>query len=310
MNTLATTPSQAPTRASWIMVATLGFVWGGTFLGIELALRGITPYWLAAGRLVFAAGLLSVVFFLRGGRIDVPKSGPVRWPQILLVGCLSSSLPFTLLSWGQQYVTSGFAGVSMAAVALIMLPLAHLFVPGEQLTWRKSLGFIIGFVGVVVLTGGQALGGNGQELENFGRMACLGAAGCYAVSGVMMRRIPPIDPLALTTLLMIVGACISVPLALFVEGPPPVPPRDALITLAILGLIPTAAANVLRVFVIRSAGPTFMSLTNYLVPVWSVILGTVILGEPLPASLLLALGLILGGIAISQWAALRSLFQN
>lgn len=76
------------------------------------------------------------------------------------------------------------------------------------------------------------------------------------------------------------------------------------------GLIPTAAANFLRVLVIHTAGPVFMSLTNYLVPVCSVILGALILSEPLPPSLLAAMLLILFGVCLSQWGALRRLFTR
>ena len=78
--------------------------------------------------------------------------------------------------------------------------------------------------------------------------------------------------------------------------------------LAFLGLVPTAFANLLRVLVVRSAGPVFMSLVNYQVPVWSVVLGALILAEPLPPSLLYAMALILAGVGLSQYGALRRLF--
>jgi drug/metabolite transporter (DMT)-like permease len=294
------------TPKSWLMIATLGLTWGATFLVIEVALRGITPFWLAAGRIGFAAALMSVIWGLRGAPLF---TGPARdWTVLVFVALLSSALPFMLLSWGQQYVTSGFAGVSMAAVALIVLPLAHFLVPGEAMTLRKSVGFVIGFAGVVVLIGGQAFESSGALLETWGRLACLGAASCYAVSSVYLRRLPPIDPIGLATVLLLIGAVIVVPLAWFVEGPPPLPPTDTLLWLAGLGLIPTAAANILRVIVVRSAGPVFMSLVNYQVPVWSVLLGAAFLGEPLPPSLLWAMALILSGVALSQLGALRRLF--
>jgi len=98
------------------------------------------------------------------------------------------------------------------------------------------------------------------------------------------------------------------PAAWIVEGPPPSVDGQTLAVLALLGLVPTAGANILRVVVIRTAGPTFMSLTNYIVPVWSVVLGAWILSEPLPPSLLWALALILAGVFLSQWGALRRLF--
>ncbi|WP_212524431.1 DMT family transporter [Actibacterium sp. MT2.3-13A] len=287
------------TPRSWLMVGTLGLVWGATFLVIEIALRGITPFWLAAGRIGFAAALMGLVWGLRGRPLFL--TGTRNWPAVLVIGCGSSAVPFMLLSWGQQYVTSGFAGVSMAAIALMVLPLAHAFVPGERLTPRKGLGFVIGFAGVAVLVGGQAFESTGAGLETAGRLACLSAAGCYAVSSVLTRRLPPVDPIALSATLLMIGAAVVLPVAWAIEGPPPLPPRDTLIALAVLGLLPTAGANLLRVLVIRSAGPTFMSLTNYQVPLWAVTFGALVLGEPLPPTLLAALALILTGVALSQW---------
>jgi len=298
--------SPAITRASWLMILALGLTWGATFMVIEIALTGITPFWLAAARIGFAALLMTAVWRLRGGRLFLTSARD--WPALVFVGTLSSAVPFMLLSWGQQYVTSGFAGVSMAAVALMVLPLAHLLVPGERMTLRRSAGFLIGFAGVVVLIGAQAFSSTGAALEPYGRAACLGAAGCYAVSSVVMRRIPAIDPIGLATILLAIGAAIVIPAALIMEGPPPAVSGQTMAVLAVLGLIPTAGANILRVVVIRTAGPTFMSLTNYIVPVCSVVLGALVLAEPLPPSLLSALALILAGVFLSQWGALKRLF--
>ncbi|WP_240661412.1 DMT family transporter [Nioella ostreopsis] len=294
------------TRASWLMILALGLTWGATFMVIEIALRGITPFWLAAARIGFAAALMTVVWLARGGRLFLDEARD--WPAMVVIGALSSAVPFMLLSWGQQYTTSGFAGVSMAAVALMVLPLAHFLVPGERMTLRRTAGFVIGFAGVVVLIGGQAFSSTGAALEPYGRLACLGTAGCYALSSVWMRRLPAVDPIGLATVLLIIGAAMVIPAALMVEGPPPAVDGQTLAVLALLGLVPTAAANILRVVVIRSAGPTFMSLTNYVVPVCSVVLGALVLSEPLQPSLLWALALILAGVFLSQWGALRRLF--
>ncbi len=294
------------TARSWLMVLTLGLVWGATFLVIELALAGVTPLWLAAFRITFAMLLTLAIWGLRGFRLFLTDARP--WGTLAAIGALSSAVPFMALSWGQQYVTSGFAGVSMAAVALMVLPLAHFFVPGERMHLRRAVGFAIGFVGVVVLIGGQAFVSSGAVQEPLGRLACLSAAACYAVSSVTMRRLPPIDPIGLAAMPLIFGAAIVLPVAWAAEGPPPLPAPQTMAVLAFLGLVPTAGANLLRVLVIRSAGPVFMSLTNYQVPLWSVLLGVVFLGEPAGASLLVALVLILAGVLLSQWGALMRLF--
>ncbi|WP_375259056.1 DMT family transporter [Citreimonas sp.] len=290
------------------MVAILGLIWGATFLLIEIALTELPPLWIASGRISFAMVLTVAVWRLRGGALFLTER--TAWPSLALIGALASALPFTLLAWGQQFVTAGFAGVSMAAVALMVLPLAHFLVPGERMHWRRAIGFLIGFAGVVLLIGGQAFVSSGAAMEPLGRAACVGAAACYAVSSVTMRRLPPIDPIGLAAVPLMVGTALVVPMAWAVEGPPPMPSHGILAIVALLGLVPTAGANLLRVLVIRSAGPVFMSLVNYQVPMWSVVLGVLLLGEPFEPSLLAAMGLILAGLLVSQWGALRRLMAR
>lgn len=125
------TDSPRITAASWAMVAILGFTWGGTFLVTEIALTGITPFWLAAGRIFFAAILMVAIWTALGARLFKGSVPSGTWLSLGAIGGFSSAIPFMLLAWGQQYVTSGFAGVSMASVALIVLPLAHLLVPAN-----------------------------------------------------------------------------------------------------------------------------------------------------------------------------------
>lgn len=306
MMTEASAPEITP--KSWVMVTVLGLTWGGTFLVIELALRGISPFWLAAARISFGAALTTAIWQMRGGRLFDQLPDRAQWSNVAVIALLSSAIPFMLLSWGQQFVTSGFAGVSMASVALIVLPMAHFLVPGERMTVRRTTGFLIGFAGVAILIGGQALESTGAALEMPGRIACVGAAACYAVSSVLMRRLPAVDPVGLSAVLLLIGAGAVLPVAWIVEGPPPRIDAPTLGWVALLGLLPTAAANLLRVALVRGAGPVFLSLVNYMVPVWSVLLGAWLLGEALPPSLIWALALILAGVALSQYGALRRLF--
>lgn len=296
------------TGKSWAMIATLGFVWGGTFLVQAMALETAPPFWVAAGRIGFAALLTALVWLARGARMFTAED--TNWPTLTLVAVLSAAAPFMLIAWGQQYVTSSFTGVSMAAVALIVLPMAHFLLPGERMTWCKTLGFGIGFAGIVLLIGPGAFASSGAGMEPLGRLACLSAAGCYATSSVLMRRLPPLDPVGLSAATLLIGSAVVIPLALVNHGLPPDPGGKGLMLIALLGLVPTAAANLLRIIVARTAGPVFMSLTNYQVPVWSVLLGALVLGEPLPPTLLWALVMILTGVALSQYGALRRLFTG
>ncbi|MEH6392277.1 MAG: DMT family transporter [Sulfitobacter sp.] len=296
------------TPLSWLIIALLAFIWGGAFLVTEIALTQMPPFWIAALRVGLAAALMITVWRVQGFRLFLTAPKPSDFVALIFIGMTSSAVPFTLLAWGQQYVTSGFAGVSMAATGLIILPLAHFFVAGERMTLPKSIGFALGFAGVVILIGPQAFDTTGNKLETLGRLATLGAALCYALSSIVMRRLPAIDPIGLATVLLLVATCISFPVAFAVEGPPPLPSSKIIVALGFLGLVPTAAANMLRVIVVRSAGPVFMSLVNYQVPVWAVLLGSLILNEPLPPSLAWSLVLILGGVALSQYRVIATLF--
>ena len=299
------TPVSAPTPANWLSIAVLGLIWGGTFMVISVALRGYGPITVACARTTFGAfTLLALCVALR-------RPWP-RWSWRLfvyvVVGALfSTAIPFVLLAWGQQHVPSAFAGLSMAAVPLFVLPFAHFMVPGDALSLRKTLGFLMGFAGALVLLGPGIFAAGSGDLVALGRLACLAAAMCYAISSIATRLTPAIDAIVLSAVGLLLGAVVLIPLMLLTEGVPT--PTATIPTLAIilLGLLPTAFAALLRVAVIRTAGPSFMTLVNYQVPVWSMILGALILSEALPGRFFAALALILTGLAISQWATLRDL---
>lgn len=299
------TPVSAPTPANWLSIAVLGLIWGGTFMVISVALRGYGPITVACARTTLGAfTLLALCVALR-------RPWP-RWSWRLfvyvVVGALfSTAIPFVLLAWGQQHVPSAFAGLSMAAVPLFVLPFAHFMVPGDALSLRKTLGFLMGFAGALVLLGPGIFAAGSGDLVALGRLACLAAAMCYAISSIATRLTPAIDAIVLSAVGLLLGAVVLIPLMLLTEGVHT--PTATIPTLAIilLGLLPTAFAALLRVAVIRTAGPSFMTLVNYQVPVWSMILGALILSEALPGRFFAALALILTGLAISQWATLRDL---
>ncbi|MGO4916460.1 DMT family transporter [Pseudogemmobacter sp. W21_MBD1_M6] len=301
-----TTPT-SPGLINWLRIIGVAIIWGGAFMTVSIALRDLGPLSVAAGRIVVGAVALFGLMKVRGGSLPALSERRI-WGFALAIGVFSSALPFALLSWGQQYVASGFAGMTMAVLPIFVLPLAHVFVPGDRMTLRKSIGFGVGLLGTVLLVGPDALHTVGNEVESLARIACLGAALSYAVGSIITRLCPEVNQLALSTAALMLAAVILVPLALIADGVPHAVPPRALLALLYLGVVPTAVAFVVKVAVIRSAGPSFMTLTNYMVPVWSILMGAVFLNETLPTQLFYALALILTGIAISQWRSLVRLF--
>jgi drug/metabolite transporter (DMT)-like permease len=150
----------------------------------------------------------------------------------------------------------------------------------------------------------------GTGMEPLGQIACICASISYAISSVMTRRCPPIDPITMAALLLTVGSITLIPVMLLIEGVPTLGDTRSTLAIIILGLVPTALAALIRVATIRSAGAVFMTLVNYQVPLWSMLFGVLVLNEVLPFRFFAALGLILIGLAISQWGGLKRLMKR
>jgi drug/metabolite transporter (DMT)-like permease len=289
----------------WIMLAALGFIWGGSFLSVEIGLTGFGPITVAAGRVAIAALILVVYACLFGDGLPPIKTSTDKriWLHCFGMALFTNALPFSLLSWGQQVVTSGFAGISMAVVPLFVLPLSHFLVPGEMLSRTKIIGFLFGFAGVVLLVGGDKIfaGQSQTTMLLMAQLACVAASCCYAIGTIITRLCPPVSTVSFAACGLMLGGFMLLPLAIWVEGVPASPRMMAMAAVGYLALFPTAVATILLTIVVRRAGPPFLSLVNYQVPVWAVIIGATVLGEALPGHFLLALGIILGGLFISQW---------
>ena len=293
-----------PTRTDWLSVISLGVIWGGAFISISIALEGYGPLTVAALRTALASTALLIVA-LASGR-GLPPWNTKLWGSLFFIGIFSSAIPFFLLSWSQQHVPSAFAGISMAAMPLFVIPLAHVF-SDEKANLRKTLGVCLGFIGAAILIGPGVVSAGKGDFASLARIACIGAAFCYAISSIMTRQCPPIDPILLTGLSLGISAVFLVPAMLIFEGVPQWQADRSGFALLYLGLIPTGLAMVLRARIIRSAGSVFMTLVNYQVPIWSMVLGALILSEALPFRFFAALLMILAGLVTSQWYSLKRL---
>lgn len=294
-----------PSARDWFLLFALGLVWGSSFLGVEIALRDLGPVTVAAGRLAVAA-LIMVPFAILSGRPPPSFSGQGRliWLFALGSALASQAVPFSLLAWGQQHIDSGLVGLSLAMTPLFTLALGHFLTSDERMTGRKALGVAVGFAGAALLIapkiGGSALGDLG-DLALAGQAACISAGLFYALGAITVRRAPKTDPLSFSSAAILLSALILVPAAVMIEGTPTFQSGSgALPAILILGAFNTALAALIMFTLIASAGAGFFSFVNYQIPAWAVVLGVLFLGERLAASSLLAMILILAGVAISQ----------
>jgi drug/metabolite transporter (DMT)-like permease len=288
-----------PDWQDWILLFLLVVLWGSAFAVAAIVLRQYTPGQLVVGRLWIGA-LLLWLLVLAAGRPWPRRAGVWAWFAAMAV--IGNALPFYLISWGQQVVPSGLTGILMAIMPLAVLPLAHVFVPGERMTPMRVAGFLTGFAGILLLLGPEALrqvAGRGAAL--LPQLAILAGAVCYAVNLIVARRAPRGDPMTTAAGVLLISAPLASGGWLLAGAPMPVELRfGPTAGLVALGLLSTGLATVIYFRVVSRAGPAFLSLINYLIPVYAVVIGALFLGEDLSVTAIVALGVILLGVVVSQ----------
>ena len=277
-------------------------MWGSSFMFNKLGVATVAPLTLVAARLAIGALTLVVLLYARG--IKLPPVGPI-WVAYAVLGIVGNALPFFLITWGQQVVDSALAGILMAVMPLATLVLAHFLVRGERMTPQRVSGFVLGFFGIVLLMERAAVGETGSAsaaLQVISQLSILCAALCYAANSVMARLLIRSDFLSAATGTLLVSAALVVPLAVAFDAPWRLQPSATSVAAIVwLGIGPTGVATILYYKLISAAGPTFMSLVNYLSPVVAVLLGVTLLDEHPGVNAYAGLVLILSGIALSQW---------
>lgn len=287
---------------SYFLLFFQGAIWGSSFFAIKIALEGFGPITVAAGRIGLAAIVMMIYAFSKGDRI--PRD-PKTLLLLAIVGLFNCALPFFLIPWGEQYLLSGQAAILMAIGPLIVLVLAHFTTTDERLNRFKAIGFILGFIGVLFVIGIQPLRQGLGELVP--QLAILLAATSYAISGAVAKKITGLNSSTVTACVLFFASLMTVPMSFVMESPLLVKGdgMQAILALAYLGVIPTGLAFFIRFYLIRSVGYTFVSQVGYLVPVFGVIFGALLLDEIITWTMIAGLVLILGGMALSRRTSVK-----
>lgn len=289
----------APSLFDWLSLLALTALWGTSFLFNEIALRSFPPSVMVAGRLIIAALMLAMV--LRYSDVLASQQRQNRW-SLLIMALLGTILPFFLTAWAQQHIDSAITGILMAMMPLFVMSLAHTFIPGERVSLQRIIGFGCGFLGVVCVIGPDSLNTTGDNREILSIAAVLLAALSYAVNSIYTRRLKPGHPIVTAYRVMLLGAVIAIPPAALDASAVTIQPTFiAVVAIGVLGLLCTGLASVLYFRLVQGPGPIFLSLVNYLIPVWAVFAGALILDETLNRLAYVGLALILTGIAVSEF---------
>ena len=280
-------------RIDFALLVLLALLWGGSFTLIKIGVGTIPPATLTAGRIAIAAVLLLAIMRWRG--MVLPRT-PRLWGHLLVQGIINLVLPFLLISWGEQHVSSGLASILTTTAPFFAFAIAA--ATGHAARGpSQALGLFLGFSGVLVIVGPGALAELGGP-QMAAQLALVGAGLCYGSSANYGRIFKDLSPIAVGAGTLIWATLLTVPLSLAVDRPWRLQPSaGSLIALGLLGVLSTALAFSIYFRLLGTLGTVATSTVGYLRVGFGVVLGIIFLGEELTAAAALGLALIVLGVA-------------
>lgn len=293
-------------RAEWILLGSLGLIWGSAFLFIKVAVGSFDPFTYVWLRLTIAAVALVFILRLSGRQLKLPVG---VWAAVGLLALLNNVVPFLLFGWGQKHIASGLAAILQATTPIFGVLAAHFLTADEKITPARLIGVVIGFAGVATMIGPQIAGDGGNQL--LAQLACLFASLLYALAGIFARRFKALGvaPMELAAAQFVAGAILLAPVALtlgqsLTDLPTSLPAWGAVALLAIVG---SAFAYVLFFRLIETAGATNSMLVTLLVPPIAITLGALVFGEVFGLAQIVGLLMIAAGLAVIDGRLLKRL---
>lgn len=270
----------------------LAALWGGSFLFMRIAVPEFGPIALIELRVAVASVFLLVVLGMRGG------VGLLRQHArpMMTVGIINSALPFCLLAYATLSVTAGFASILNATSPMWGAVVAWLWLRDRLTSWRVA-GLVIGFAGIVALTWGNAGfkdGGSGLAI-----LAGLAATLSYGVAAsYTKKKLTGVDPIAVATGSQVGATLVLAPLTLLAWPAAPVS-ANAWASAIVMGVASTGIAYILYFRLIANVGPARAIAVTFLVPIFAIAWGALLLREPLTVQMVLGGLIVLAGTALS-----------
>ncbi|HEY0513373.1 MAG TPA: EamA family transporter [Thermoanaerobaculia bacterium] len=278
-------------------LAALILIWGTTWAAIRVGLRGIPPFTGVALRFAIASAVLLALVPLFGVKLG---RSPIERRLWLVNTLLTFAIPYAVLYWAEQSVPSGLASVLFATMPLMVAVIAHLALPGEGLTVRGTIGVLIGFAGIAVIFSEdfQALGG--AQVRTAAAVLLVSPL-CAGFGSIAVKKWGAgIHPISIGAVPMGITALLTGAMALaFEHGRAVHFDRPSVLAVLYLAVVGSAFPFTLYFWLLKRQTATGMSLINYATPVLAVLIGTLFLGEPFTARIVVGAALVLVGVAVA-----------
>lgn len=285
----------------WGMLLFLSVIWGGSYLFVGIAVKDLSPLVIVMARVVLAAAALLPLHLLLIGPLPRDREA---WTAIIGLSILNNVIPFTLIVTGQTMIASGLASVINATSPLFGVAIIAM-VGFEPLILRKTIGILIGILGVAILKGGTMFEQGSQTL---GILLCLGAAASYGFGSLWARmKLKNTPPLSMATGQLLCSSLIMTVLAFSFDNPSQLidASQESWIALLGLSLLSTSFAYIIFFRVVAKSGPANVLLVTMLIPVSAIAMGIAVLGETLDTMEIIGTAVIIFALVIIDGRALK-----
>jgi len=285
-----------PTRTDYIVLFALGALWGSSFGANKIALLGVTPLTVMSVRILLAGAAMLLLILVR--KTPLPR-GIQNWIKIGWMALFGTLIPFFLVPWGQLQIDSSLAAILMAVNPLFALTLGHFFSDHESFTLRQLLAMLVGFSGILLVFGENAISSINGNI--WAQLAVIGAGFCYTISGVIVSRVRGASADSVSASIFICSSVIVFPLWMILEQPWSLHfETESLLALTHLGLVSTGMAFLMRYYIILRAGAVFLSYVAFIIPMFGILFGILFLGETISVNTMGAVVLILSGVYLGR----------
>jgi len=276
-----------------LQFASLILIWSTSFLWIKILIVEVPPGWLAVWRLSMGAVVLSIAALFGRRRTTTQKTNGLPWRVIVVVALLGNALPYTLIHAGEITVDSGVAAILIGTMPLATFVCAWIII-GERLSVLQIGGLMLGFVGLTLLVGVDALNGLGQT---YGQLLITAGAICYALSATLVRKLGSSSSVVVAAVTLWLAAAMVTPFA-FVESPSPVLPQSlqTWFALIMLGVFCSGIAALLYFLLLGQVAANKFAQINYIIPLMGYAWGLLFMAEVFRWQALLAALIIIFGV--------------
>lgn len=292
---------------NYILLILLSLIWGSQFLLINFALQDFSVLWIAISRAILGALTLTLILFAYPSQKNAKALNLLTYlPFVFIIGLFDGTLPFTLLSWGQKHVNSSIAAILIGTVPIFTAIFSSIFLKTEKLHLGTILAIIFGFCGIVTLVYPDLAGSLDSFYTNIlGELAIIGCAMAFSISLVLMKFLP-VPPIRGARDILIAASLQITVLLVYIGEPIPTSFHLSSVTsLICLSVINTGIVYVFFLMLVHSAGSTFASFGNYLVPIVGVLSGMIFLGNSISIYEFIALTLIIMGLLLNNYYTAR-----